>query len=303
MSSKVETVKSVTLVGAIGNTILAGGKIFVGKLSGSGALVADGLHSLSDLVSDAAIYFGASLWSQPADDDHPYGHGRYETIINAFLAISLFSVSLGLIYSALSPSEISAKSNLSLIALIAASLSVLIKEGLYRWTLKVGLKIDSLALIANAHHHRSDALSSLPVIIAVGCQWYYPEAVYVDSIATVLVALMIIKAAVEIATPVFFELTEKTTTQDLVRKIQLLSLEKYEIKEVHEIKTRHLGGDVMIDLHILVDEWISVHDGHLIAEGFSKEVKERIPCVKHVMIHVEPYVCSERLIYRCKHCA
>lgn len=300
--SNLKTVKKVTLLGAIANAGLASAKITIGKLTGSNALLADGLHSISDLISDAVIYFGSSHWSRPADADHPYGHGRFETLINAFLALSLLTVSMGLVFGIVGASESPNTTDLGSCALLVAILGIIVKEWLYRWTLSKAKAVDSMALKANAHHHRSDALSSLPVVIAVISQHFFPELTIVDDVATMIVSLMIAKASYDIAEPIFFELTEKRTAKDVERKIQYLALESSDIKEVHHIRSRKLGGDVIIDLHILVDKNITVYEGHRIAEYFKEEITSRITHTKDVLIHVEPFVCKERVIYSCNDC-
>lgn len=298
-TNKTKVVKKVTLLGAITNILLSFFKITIGKVTGSHALIADGVHSFSDLISDAVIYFGASRWSQPADEDHRYGHGRLETLINAFLAFSLLCVAIGLTYQVFTSPTASEPLEYGNSALVIVVIGVVVKEWLYRWTLAKSAEVNSQALRANAYHHRSDALSSLPVLIAIGVQSFYPKLVLIDAIATVIVSGMLLKASYDIAQPAFFELTEKHTFGDMERKIQFYALEEPEIKETHHIRFRRLGGDVVVDLHILVDEHMTVFTSHKTAERFKHTITKYSPEVKDVVIHVEPWNCCERVIYGC----
>ncbi|MDK9793235.1 cation diffusion facilitator family transporter [Vibrio sp. D431a] len=301
---KISEVKKITLIGGVANLLLAIFKIAAGKMTGSNALIADGIHSLTDLISDVVIFFGASYWSQPADEDHPYGHGRFETLVNAFLSFSLLCVSVGLILNLFKDGLKVVPPDVSILALCVVVVGIITKEILYRWTMKNGLKLDSKALIANAHHHRSDSLSSLPVAFVIIAQFVDPTIGYIDTTATVLVSLMIASSAYEIALPIFQEITEKKTDGDIVRKIQMLALESDRIKEVHNVRSRRLGGDIIMDLHVLVDQSLTVYEGHEIALQFENEIAKRIIDVVDVVVHIEPFICKERVIYQCyKNCS
>ncbi|WP_210499115.1 cation diffusion facilitator family transporter [Vibrio crassostreae] len=293
------TVRFVTLVGAFFNAALSLVKVAGGYMVGSSALVADGLHSLSDLFSDALIIFGEGKWTAPADNDHKYGHARYETLVNLVLSISLLTVSVGLVHSAITdfgkPNELT----MPIVAVVIALIGVIAKEFLFRWTLREAEKVSSKVLKANAHHHRSDALSSLPVVLAVLIQLAFPDATYVDEIATVVVAGMIGMAAFGIMMPIYYEFTEQTVSGDTERKVQQLRYEFSEIKEVHDIRVRTMGSTIVVDLHILVDPLINVHDAHEVSTKFKRSLLSDISHLTDVVIHIEPFVCSERHYYRC----
>ncbi|CAH7352115.1 Cobalt-zinc-cadmium resistance protein [Vibrio chagasii] len=301
----IKDIKRLTWIGAIANAFLAGVKILAGKVTGSSALVADGVHSLSDLISDSVILVGANYWSQPADQDHRYGHGRIETMINGLLAISLMLVAVGLTYGAFFVDSEPSVAHLGQYGLPIVIGGLLIKEALYQWTYRKGVEIRSRTLIANAIHHRSDALSSLPVVIAIFLQIYAPSIPYVDEIATVIVSALIAKAAFDVGMPVVHELTERSfsSDKDIERKLQFIQLEFAEIKEMHGIRMRTMGSYKLVDLHILVDPEMSVHSAHDTSERFKMRVlgDDKLR-VADIVIHIEPFNCDERLIYPCKEC-
>lgn len=171
----VQVIRKATWIGSIANIILAVVKITIGKLTNSQALIADGVHSFSDLVTDAAILIGAKFWTAPADKEHPYGHGRFETLTNIFIGILLAFVGIGIGWESLHSISQEQHNSPSLLAFGAAVASIVVKEILYRWTVIQAKKVNSRALFANAWHHRSDALSSLPVAIAVIANYVVPD--------------------------------------------------------------------------------------------------------------------------------
>ncbi|WP_439899327.1 cation diffusion facilitator family transporter [Photobacterium kishitanii] len=169
----VKLIQKVTWVGSIANIALAFIKITVGKLTGSQALIADGVHSFSDLVTDTAIIIGSRYWTAPADTEHPYGHGRFETLTNIFIGFILAIVGIGIGWDSLHSISTQSHSQPGILAFSAAVASIVVKEALYRWTAIQAKSINSRALYANAWHHRSDALSSLPVAIAVIAKLFF----------------------------------------------------------------------------------------------------------------------------------
>lgn len=207
-----------TWVGSIANVALALLKITVGKVTGSQALIADGVHSFSDLVTDTAILIGSRYWTAPADKEHPYGHGRFETLTNIFIGVILAIVGIGIGWDSINSIGNEAKTNPGMLAFGAAVASILVKEILYRWTVVQAKKINSRALHANAWHHRSDALSSLPVAIAVIANYFVPDLHYLDQVAALLVTAMILKAAFEILWPAIMEITEAEADSDIEKK-------------------------------------------------------------------------------------
>ncbi|PSW05134.1 cation diffusion facilitator family transporter [Photobacterium lipolyticum] len=295
----VKLIQRVTWIGAIANVALALLKITVGKLTGSQALIADGVHSFSDLVTDTAILIGSRYWTAPADKEHPYGHGRFETLTNIFIGVLLAIVGIGIGWNSIDSIGQESTTTPGMLAFWAAIASILVKEVLYRWTVIQSKKINSRALYANAWHHRSDALSSLPVAIAVSANYFVPDLYYLDQIAALLVTAMILKAAFEILWPAIVEITEAEADSEIEAKIQHYAKQDSDIREVHAIRSRRTGSIILLDFHLLVDPVMSVDKAHTITENFKSHILKQIDEVVDVIIHVEPYTCAERLINPC----
>ncbi|MGM0596976.1 MAG: cation diffusion facilitator family transporter [Myxococcota bacterium] len=281
---------SITLVGVTVNIFLGFIKIIVGIIASSQALVADGIHSFSDLVSDAAVIIGAKFWSLPADDSHPYGHGRIETLVNIFIGVLILTVGIGIGWNSLK--AVSLDKNLhppGWSALFVALLSVFVKEILYRWNARWGTKLRSRALIANGWHHRSDALSSLPVAVAVVAGHLFPGLVYLDQIAAMIVAIMIIHASWGIMSPSFKELLESRESEKLEKEIISIGESYSDIREIHKVRSRRIGGAVLVDFHLLVHPEMSVEKAHDIAEDLKDKIKEEKDEIIDIIVHVEPH--------------
>lgn len=299
VDSPVKVIQKATWVGAIANVVLAILKIVVGKITGSQALVADGVHSFSDLVTDTAILIGSRYWTAPADKGHPYGHGRFETLTNIFIGIILGIVGVGIGWDSINSIGNQASNNPSLLAFGAAIASIVVKEGLYRWTVIQAKKINSRALHANAWHHRTDALSSLPVAVAVIANFFVPDLHYLDQIAALLVTAMILKAAFEILWPAILEITEAEADNEIESKIQAYASESDDIAEVHAIRSRRTGSTILLDFHLLVDPEMNVEKAHTISEEFKAHILEQLDEVVDVIIHIEPDTCEERVVNPC----
>ncbi|SMY35109.1 cation diffusion facilitator family transporter [Photobacterium andalusiense] len=295
----VKLIQKVTWVGSIANIALAFIKITIGKLTGSQALIADGVHSFSDLVTDTAILIGSRYWTAPADKEHPYGHGRFETLTNIFIGFILAIVGIGIGWDSLHSISTQSHSQPGILAFSAAVLSIVVKEVLYRWTAIQAKSINSRALYANAWHHRSDALSSLPVAIAVITNYFFPTFHYLDQIAALIVTAMILKASFEILWPAILELTEAKADSDIEKQIQAYAAEDKDIKEVHAIRSRRTGSNILLDFHLLVDPEMSVEHAHNITENFKTHLLNELNEVVDIIIHIEPYNCQERMINPC----
>ncbi|WP_026960203.1 MULTISPECIES: cation diffusion facilitator family transporter [Aliagarivorans] len=282
-------IRKTTLVGSLANIMLAIMKIGAGVVSGSQALVADGVHSFSDLLTDLAVLVGAQFWTRPADDDHPYGHQRYETLTNVVIGAVLIVVALGIVGDSIARIGQGQGSSPSHLALLAAVLSIVTKEVLYRWTMKHAKQIRSSALSANAWHHRSDAFSSLPVLVSVLAANFVSNELYLDQIAAIVVAVMIIKSAVEIVWPSLTEILEQSAGEHVIEHIHELAAKHDDIREIHALRTRRIGGQIFVDFHLLVDAHLSIQAAHDISEGFNKEVLREVEEVSDVMIHIEPF--------------
>ncbi len=290
MSEQLKEIRKVTVVGAIVNLVLTAVKIMVGLATGSMALVADGVHSLSDLATDAAIWIGVHYWSAPPDKDHPYGHGRIETMVNLFIAGVLGLAGTGIgwraVFSIFSGQP---QSQPEWSVFYVALISVAAKEILFRWTLAKGKKVRSGVLATNAWHHRSDALSSLPVAAAVIGEFAYPAFQYYDESAAIIVTIMLLRATWQLAKPSIFEIIEAAPDQQLNVQIAGIAAEIEGIVNAHSVRCRRLGGQILVDLHMDVDPKMSVYDSHKLTQELSMKILEAIPEITDTLIHVEPY--------------
>ncbi len=289
MQDQLTQIRRVTVVGALVNLFLTIIKIFVGLSSSSMSLVADGIHSLSDLATDAAIWIGVRFWSAPPDKNHPYGHGRYETLINLFIAGVLGFVGSGIgwraIFSIISGTPSSRPEwNVFYIAII----SIVAKELLFRWTFKKGKENKSAALTTNAWHHRSDALSSMPVAIAIIGEMIYPAFHYYDQIAAITVTILLLHATWRLAKPSIFEIMEATPNPALNTRIREMSKSITGINNVHSVRCRKLGGEILVDMHMDVDPNMTVFASHELTRLFHDRVIQEIPEITNTLIHVEP---------------
>ncbi len=290
----IKRIRNVTVAGMFINIFLAVIKIFIGVVAGSQALIADGVHSTSDLATDIAVIVGSHFWMQPPDENHPYGHGRIETFINILIGFFLLSVGIGIGFNSIkSIAEVSLKIP-GMSAFYAALISIVMKEILFRWTIKVGKEIKSNAVIANGWHHRSDVYSSVPVAAAVLGAKFFPQFAYLDQIAAIVVTTMIIKAAFSIIYPSIKEILELRASEEIEKNIVAYSKEFKDIDEIHKVRSRRVGGTVLVDLHLLFDPNMKVLDAHRISEDFKKAVLSRESEVTDVVIHIEPDIPSER---------
>jgi len=282
-------VQKVTVWGLAANLALTAIKFVFGILGNSQALVADGVHSLSDSTTDIAVIVGARFWTQPADEEHPYGHGRIETMITFFIGLVLGIVGLLIAYRAIQTIGMDHRSAPGWIVFAAACISMVSKELMYRWTVLVGKRIKSSALMANAWHHRSDGLSSLPVAIAVLGTKIQPEWAFLDHIGAIIVAVLIIQAAWKISWPTLKQLADTAASEEERRKLIALARVVDGVKDVHALRTRHIGPGLQVDLHVLVDPNLSVSRGHNIAGIVKRKLLDDGPDVVNVLVHIEPY--------------
>lgn len=281
-------IKKVTWIGCIVNLALAGVKFTVGIAGCSQAVIADAVHSISDMVTDFLVILGVRYWSAPPDDDHPYGHGKIEAIITALIGLTLASVAVGLGYSALSTLYHPYSRQTTWIAIIGPVLSIILKEILYRWTVSVGTRVRSTAVVANAWHHRSDALSSIPAIVAVAVAAINPAWFFIDNIGALVISLFIMKVAWDIVRPSLSELADHGASLKDRNRIRKIALEIDGVRDVHAIRTRTCGESIYVDLHVLVDPEITVRAGHDISETVKKILLEKGPRVLDVVTHLEP---------------
>ncbi|HNT89822.1 MAG TPA: cation diffusion facilitator family transporter, partial [Candidatus Hydrogenedentes bacterium] len=228
-------------------------------------------------------------WAAPADADHPYGHGRIETMVTVFIGAALALVGLGLAYNALATLAAEDKSTPGWLAFVVACVSIVLKEGLYRWTARVGRRLRSSALAANAWHHRSDAFSSVPVAVAVLGSHVQPAWTFLDHVAALLVAVMILQAAWRIVAPAMQQLSDAGVTEAERTALDVLVRETRGVRSAHGLRTRRLGPDLYVDLHVLVDPSLTVHEGHEIARAVKRRLLREGEDVVDVLVHIEPF--------------
>ncbi|WP_354007442.1 cation diffusion facilitator family transporter [Endozoicomonas lisbonensis] len=282
------TVTVTTWIGLIVNLALSVLKILAGTLGNSRAVVADGLHSLSDLISDFAVLAGVKIWSKPADSRHPYGHQRFETLVTLFIGVLMVGTGIGIAWDAFSSWDKGNISSAEPVALVAALISIVTKEGLFHWTLHKGKQVNSSALIANAWHHRSDALSSMPAAIAVLVSMFLPQFAWIDLAGALIIALFILFSAFKICSPALGSLVDTGASEDIIERLHELAVTVEGVKGIHRLRTRHHGG-LFVDMHLHVDGTLTVNQGHDIALAVEKLLLEEGPQILEVLIHVDPW--------------
>jgi len=286
---KVE-ISRVTWIGLFANLFLAALKFTGGFLGNSQAVVADAVHSLSDMTTDIAILVGVKYWTKPADEMHPHGHQRLETMVTFGIGLTLVVAATGLIWNAVVTLHGKGSTPPGWIALAVALVSIVVKEILYRWTYATGRRIQSMPLVANAWHHRSDALSSLPVAIAVAGGLIAPTWSFLDHVGAVMVSLFIYQAAFKIMYPAFQKLLDAGASAEDLRRIRQISQGVQGVRNAHKIRTRYVGSSSLgVDLHIEVEALMTVRDGHNISEEVQQRLLANGPNIVDVVVHLEPY--------------
>ncbi|MDX1707299.1 MAG: cation diffusion facilitator family transporter [Desulfobacterales bacterium] len=286
--TRAQIIRKVTWVGLFINLGLAVIKFSAGIWGRSQALVADAIHSLTDLTTDAAVIAGSHYWERPPDDDHPYGHKRLETLVTVFIGIMLAAAGIGIGWKAISSLHQENAISPGWLALLAVLVSIILKEGIYRWTARTGKRIKSAALAANAWHHRTDALSSLPVFIAVGGAKIFPSWSFLDRVGAVVVSIFILHAAVKIIWPSLAELIDAGAPVETRKRIRQIAHENENVLQVHDIRTRYISTSIQVDLHIVVEGSLTVRQGHDIADDVRNRISAGIPEILDVIVHVDP---------------
>lgn len=281
--------RRVTVAGLVLNICLAAFKFVAGTLGHSQAVIADAVHSISDLTTDIAVLAGSYVWSRPPDAAHPYGHRRIETLVALFVGGFLALAGIGLGLNAMASFKTPPATAPHTIALAAALVSIITKELIFRWTRRCGRRTRSVALEANAQHHRSDALSSIPTALAVAGAMLVPSWVYLDAVAALVVCIFILHSAWRILWSGLREVSDSGAPPEAVARIEALAAETEGVREVHALRTRYVGARLQIDLHILVDGRMSVASGHAIAVTVRERLIRQGPDVLDVVVHIEPY--------------
>ncbi len=280
-------IKKVTLIGSVLDLVLGIGKILAGYAGNSQALIADGVHSLSDLVTDVLVLFAAKHGSRAADEDHPYGHARIETMMTVALGLALIAVALGLGYDAVrrlfTPELLL---HPGWLALVVAAFSIFSKEAIYHYTMRAATKLRSNLLRANAWHSRSDAISS--IIVFIGVLGSMAGLTYLDAIATIGVVYMIAKIGWDLAWHSMRELVDTALDAERVNKIREFIKDIDGVEDLHLLKTRRMGADALVDVHIQVSSHLSVSEGHHISEMVRERLIDEMEEIADVMVHIDP---------------
>lgn len=283
-----QATKKVTLVSVATNIVLSIAQLFGGFFTHSQALIADGIHTLSDLISDFIVLIAAKFASQDADDEHPYGHGRFETVATVVLGILLSAAAVGIFSDAVIRLFDQDHSHQpAALGVVFALLAVISKEGLYQYTMRVAKQIDSDMLRANAWHHRSDAISSLVVLIGLGGAVLFGIP-WLDSIAAMIVSLMILRMGIRLAMRSFGELVDSAVEPEQHQAMTQFINQLDGIESLHMLRTRKMGGRIFADVHIQVNPYISVSEGHAIAETSIMQLKHQFNDLEDITIHIDP---------------
>lgn len=283
----------VTLTGSLVNLLLVVFKFLAGIAGHSAAMLADAVHSLSDFITDVVVILFVRISNKPEDKGHDYGHGKYETLATALIGVALLAVGAGILWNGVA--EISTflhgkpLKQPGMTALVAAVVSILCKELLFRYSVRVGRKCDSQAVIANAWHHRSDALSSVGTAagiggaILLGSRW-----AVLDPVAAVVVSFFIMRVAVKLLVPCIDELLEKSLPEQVEHEIEQIVLSFDGVTEPHHLRTRRIGSNYAIELHVRMDGNISLFRAHETATAIERKLKVTFGRDAYISIHVEP---------------
>jgi len=287
-NSRYEQTRNVTIVGIIVNIFLSMAQLIGGFFSHSQALIADGIHTLSDLASDFVVLIAAKMANKDADDDHPYGHGRFETVATVVLGLALAGVAIGIALNAidrlLNPETLLQPEPL---ALFFAALAILSKEGLYQYTMRVAKQIDSKMLQANAWHHRSDAISSILVALGVAGSIFL-KIPWLDAAAAILVAIMIFYMGLRLIFDSTMELVDTALEPEKIEEIKQFISTLEGVEQMHMLRTRKMGNQVLADVHVQVNSYLSVSEGHYIAENVMQKLRKKFPEVSDITVHIDP---------------
>ena len=282
-----------TLIGSLINFILLIFKFVAGFIGHSSAMIADAVHSLSDFITDIIVIIFVKISNKPQDEDHSYGHGKYETLATAIIGVALLAVGIGIVVNSTKEitSFISGKDieTPGILALIAAIISIIFKEALYRYTVFQGKRLNSKAVIANAWHHRSDALSSIGTLFGIGGAIFLGNNWKIlDPIAALVVSALIIKTSIYLIKPCIEELLEKSLPKQQEKRIIDIILSFPEVSAPHHLRTRRIGNNIAIEIHIRMDGAMSLNDAHEVTKRIETAIKDEFGAATHIGIHMEP---------------
>jgi len=293
MVDREKAIYRITIQGSIVNIILTIGKLIAGFLGNSSAMIADGVHSASDLLTDLVLIVFVKISSKPSDEDHSYGHGKYETLGTVIIGLALFAVAIEILISAIdsirSYIDIGSINQPAPIALIAAVVSIVFKEALYRYTVIIGKKFNSPSVIANAWHHRSDAFSSIGTLIGISCAYFLGGSwTIMDPIAALVVVVLIMRVSYELIVPGLEELLDRSLPDETQKEIEEIVMNREEVNDIHHLKTRRLGPQIAIEFHLRVDGHMSINSAHDITLAIEKDLRHRFGSSTQIIIHMEP---------------
>mgnify|MGYP000186390750 CR=1 FL=1 len=293
LTEREKAIYQVTWAGSFVNFLLVISKFIAGILGHSAAMIADAVHSLSDFATDIVVLIFTRISNKPQDKNHDYGHGKYETLATAIIGIVLFAVGASICWNGLQAIQTVWQGGRlpapGMLAFAGAIISIVSKELIYRYTIHVGRKINSSAVIANAWHHRSDAFSSIGTAIGIGGAIVLGESWSVlDPMAAVVVSFFIMKVAVQLLKPCVDELTEKSLPNEIEKEICLITENTPGVSAIHNLRTRRIGNHYAIEMHIRMDGHLTLYEAHAKASVIENKLKEKYGNETHVGIHVEP---------------
>lgn len=286
-------ISRVTVAGGVVNLLLVALKFVAGIAGRSAAMIADAVHSLSDFITDIVVLVFVGISARPQDASHDYGHGKFETIATFFIGLALAGAAIGIVVSGatklaawLQGEDIPVPGTL---ALWAALISIVAKEILFQYTSRKGNKLESQALVANAWHHRSDALSSIAAAIGIGGAIIFGNRwTVLDPLASIVVGAMLVKVAWDLLGPAIGELTDKSLPEEIENEILGIIEEAPGVSEPHNLRTRRIGNRVAVEVHIRLDGNLTLAEAHERTSQIEKRLKERFGSDSHITIHMEP---------------
>lgn len=279
--------RKATLIGVVVNVFLSIGKIVAGIAGNSAAILADGIHSASDLITDGVVLISMRASKVQADDEHPYGHGKFETLATQFISLTLLLVAFGICFDAVGRLQKPDLEPPTLIALIAAFVSLISKEAMFQYTIRVGRRLNATALIANAWHQRSDAISSIAAMVGIGgAMMGWP---IFDPLAAIAVAFILGKVGIDLFRDSFRELTDSTAAIDkeVHKEISGLVESLPEVLSAHAMTPRRMGPDIIVDVHVVVPLCLTASEGHQVADRVRKTLLAQVEAITQVMVHVD----------------
>lgn len=284
----------VTIIGGIANAILVIFKFIAGIMANSAAMLADAVHSLSDFITDVIVLVFVKISNRPKDKSHDYGHGKFETLATLIIGVALLFVGVMIFYNGV----IKIYENVwlgvrlespGMLAFWAAIVSILIKEIVYQYTVRKGRRLNSQAVVANAWHHRSDALSSVGTALGIGGAIFLGEEWRIlDPIAAVVVSMFIIGMAIKLFVRSLNELLEKSLPDEVENEIVAIAESFAMVKNVHDIRTRSIGSNIAVEMHVLMDGSLTLKATHDTTEAIEEKLREKFGGKTHIAIHVEP---------------